>query len=122
MGMSGLKAAGDISANQFEAVKLSADMTVTSIAANTDCPVGILQNNPNAAGQAAEVAGPGERCKARYGGTVTIGQRLSVDGDGELVAVAEGTDTTRYIIAHALEAGANQEVHEVLVLTPHRAA
>lgn len=121
----GLEANADISANQFEAVKATGTTSkfrVSAITGNTDKPIGILQNNPNAAGQAAEVAGPGEVAKARYGGNVNTGDSLSVDADGELVTVTEGTDTTRYIIATALEDGANQEVRYVLVQSPHRAA
>lgn len=125
MPIPGLEANANISANQFEAVKMTGTTSkfrVSAIAANTDKPIGILQNNPNAAGQAAVVAGPGEVCKARYGGAVNAGASLSVDADGELVSVTEGSDTTRYIIAHALEDGADQEVHAVLVVTPHRAS
>ena len=125
MPIAGLEANANISANQFEAVKMTGSTSkfrVSAVTGNTDKPIGILQNNPNAAGQAAVVAGPGEVCKARYGGAVNTGDSLSVDADGELVAVVEGTDTTRYIIAIALEDGADQEVHYVLVVTRHRAS
>lgn len=121
----GLEANADISAKQFEAVKLTgttSDFRVSAIAATTDKPIGILMNEPNAAGEGATVAGPGSVTKARYGGAVNVGDSLSVDADGELVAVVEGTDTTRYIIAIALEDGADQEVHYVLVVSPHRAS
>ena len=125
MPIAGLEANANISANQFEAVQMTGTTNkfrVSAITVNTQKPIGILQNNPNAAGQGAEVAGPGEVAKARYGGTVNAGESLSVDADGELVTVVEGTDTTRYIIAQALENGADQEVHYVLVVTAHRAA
>ena len=114
----------DISAKQFEAVKMSgsASLEVGPITGTTDRPIGILIDNPNAAGQPAGVAIPGEVTKARFGGTVNEGDSLSVDADGELVAVVEGTDTTRYIIAQALEAGVDQDVKLVLVQSPHRAA
>jgi len=122
MRIPGLVAAGDISANQFEAVKLdgASPFTVTSIAAATDYPVGILQNDPDAAGEAAEVAGPGDVCKARYGGNVTAGNLLGVDTDGELVArtPAAAGGSNYSVIALALEDGADQEVHYVLVLGP----
>ena len=125
MPIAGLEANANISANQFEAVKMTGTTSkfrVSAVTGNTDKPIGILQNNPNAAGQAAVVAGPGEVCKARYGAAVNTGDSLSVDTDGELVAVVEGTDTTRYVIAIALEDGADQEVHYVLVVTRHRAS
>lgn len=120
-----LIANADISAKKFEAVKMTGttnDYRVSAIAANTDKPIGILGNAPNAAGEAATVYTCGEITKARYGGAVSVGDSLGIDADGELVAVVEGTDTTRYIIATALEDGADQEVHMVLVVTPHRAA
>lgn len=122
-GLRSLVADSDISANQFEAVKMTGEsFEVTNIGAATDKPIGILQNNPNADGQAAEVAGPGEVAKARYGGTVNAGDSLGCDADGELVATVEGTDTTIYVIATALEDGVNQDVKYVLVQSPHRAA
>ena len=119
----GLSAGADISANQFEAVRQgAADLEVRAITVNTQIPIGILQNNPNAAGQGAEVAGPGSTCKARLGGTVTRGDLLTVDGDGELVTATAGTDTTRYVIAQALQSGVDQDVVMVLVGFPARAA
>lgn len=120
MPIPGLVAAGNISANQFEAVKLSGSnpFEVTAIAATTDNAIGILQDDPDAAGEAAEVAGPGEVAKARYGGNVTAGNLLGFDADGELIArtPAAGGGNNHRIIAQALEDGANQEVHYVLVL------
>ena len=123
MPIPGLVAGADISANQFEAVQLiTTNFRVSPITVNTQRPIGILQDNPNAAGQGAEVAGPGEVAKARYGGTVTRGDALTVDADGELVLATYGTDITRFVIAIALESGVDQGVYKVLVVSPHRAA
>ena len=107
----GLMAGADISANRFEAVRLvTDDFGVRAITANTQRPIGILQNDPNAAGKAAEVAGVGSTCKARLGGTVTRGDVLTVDADGELVVVTPGTDTTLPEVAIALQSGVDQDV------------
>lgn len=127
MPIPGLEANADLSAaaQQFKAVKLTGSTSkfrVSAVAANTDKPIGILLNRPTAAGQAAEVAGPGEVCKGLLGGTVNAGDSLAPDGDGDLVAVTEGTDTTRYIIAQALEDGASGEIRYVVVQSAHRAA
>jgi len=118
----GLKAAADISAKQHEAVQLNGtDWTVAAITANTQVPIGILQNDPSAAGQAAEVAGIGSICKARVGGVVNAGDVLGPDADGELVAktpaAAGGSDF--YSIAIALQDGAaDQDLIFVLVTGP----
>ena len=128
MSIPGLEANANISANQFEAVKMTGTTSkfrVSAIAANTDRPIGILQNNPNAAGQAAEVEKPGEVCKARYGGNVNAGDLLGPDADGELVAltvITDGSAVDRYACAQALEDGADQEVHYVLAISPWLAA
>ncbi len=130
MPIPGLIADTDISANQFEAVKMKGTtekFEVAAISATTDLPIGILQNDPNAAGLAAEVAGPGEVAKARYGGNVSCGDWLVMDSDGELVASAafdvDATHVhTHFSIAIALEDGADQEVHKVLVISPSRVA
>ena len=49
-----LLAAGDLSTYQYKFVKLSADNTVTYAGAG-EAAIGVLQNKPSAAGQAARV-------------------------------------------------------------------
>ncbi len=130
MPIPGLIADGDISANQFEIMKMKGTtekFEVTAVDATTDTPIGILQNDPNAAGLAAEVAGPGEVAKARYGGSVNCGDLLVLASDAELVASATlDVDATHvhtiFSIAIALEDGADQEIHKVLVISPSRVA
>ena len=115
-------AGADISANQFEAVKMgTADNTVIAIAATTDRPVGILANDPDTSGKAAEVVVSGI-VLARYGATIARGAALGVDADGELVTLTPGSDTTRYVFCTALESGVNGDVRPVLVGYPHRGA
>ena len=107
---------------QFKGVKLSAaaDRTVLKITnANTERPIGILQNDP-ASGEAAEVAAWGV-CKAMYGDTVTRGQTLAFNNSGLLIADAEviaQTGADLHHVADALESGAVNEVHQVLLHTP----
>jgi len=130
MPIPGLIADADLSASQFEAVKMKGTtekFEIAVVSATTDLPIGILQNDPNAAGLAAEVAGPGEVAKAVYGGTVVCGDLLVIAADGNLEASAaldvDGTHVhTIFAIAIALEDGANTEIHKVLVIGPTRVA
>jgi len=113
----GLKASGTVV--QYRAVKMdSTALQVVAISnANApDRPIGILQNDP-ASGEAAEVAYCGV-CKAEYGDNVSVGDSLSLDNNGKLitdavVAAQDGVDL--YHVALALEAGADTEVHSVLL-------
>ena len=126
----GLIADADLSASQFEAMKMKGTgepFEVAVVSATTDLPIGILQNDPNVAGQAAEVAGPGGVAKAKCGGTIVAGDLLVVANDGELVASAAfDVDATHvhtiFAIAIALEDGADQEIIKVLVISPTRVA
>ncbi len=107
---------------QYRAVKLSTtvDRTVLAMSnANTERPIGILQNDP-VSGEAADVALCGI-CKAVYGGNVTRGDKLACDNDGKLITDVEvvaqnGADL--HHIAIAWENGALDEVHQVYVFAP----
>lgn len=126
----GLIADADISAKQFFAVKMKGTgepFEVAAITADTDTPIGILQNDPNAAGLAAEVASPGEVCKASMGGTVVPGNVLVIEAEGDLVASAAfDVDSTHvhtiFAVAIALENGADGEIIKVLAISPSRIA
>lgn len=118
----GLSAGSDLSAKQYHAVQLDEDFRVDAITnANApQIPVGILQNDP-VSGEAAEVAGPGSVAVAELGGTVTYGQHLVCNDDGELIAgpfeAAIGT-ADLYVVAQALQDGVDGEKIKVLVLSP----
>lgn len=120
----GMKASGDLSASQFMAVRLTGDESFDIGAitnGNAQIPIGILQNAPNADGKPAEVAGPGEQCKAELGGTVDEGNFLAPTNDGSLInAPWETSPATAdlYLIAMALEAGVDGDIIQVVVQTP----
>lgn len=105
----GLKAAADLSAAQFLAVKLSADLTV-NLAGAGEMAHAILQNKP-LLGEGAELIRLGGS-KAVLGGTVAAGDKLASDAAGKLVVAGAGN----HVIAIALEAGAVDEVCSVEVL------
>lgn len=103
-----LEAGADLSAKQFFFVSVSADGQVdpTGDGAYAD---GVLQNDPSAAGAAANVAVAG-RVKVICGGTVTRGGPVASDAAGECVNAATGD----VILGTALETGADGQVIAIL--------
>ena len=84
-------------------VKAGADSEHVAVcSAATNKSFGIVQNAPDAAEAAAEVAMPGGGGKALLGGTVVQGDLLAPDSNGALVATTTPGD--RYI-AIAMEGG-----------------
>ena len=114
----GIKANADISASLYRAVKLSS--TAWEVAAmtnaNAERPIGILQNDPDAQGKGAEVATLGV-CKAEYGGTVAVADKLACDNSGKLITDAEvsGGGTDLHHVALAIEAGVSGDIRPVYV-------
>lgn len=111
-------AAADISSSQFHAVMGSGEFGIAPITnGNAQVPIGILENDPDADGQPASVCVFGVT-RARCGGSVSAWNRLSVNNTGELIAApyeaAIGT-ADLYVIATALEDGADNEIIEVFV-------
>lgn len=106
------KAGGDLSAKQYHFVKLSADQTVVACTAITDKAIGILQNDPDAAGEDAVVAIAGTS-KLVGGAAYNYGVNIAPKADGRgQTAVA-----TQYARAHSIDTVANDgEIGEVLLL------
>lgn len=113
------RAGANISAAHQRVVKIDDDfqVNVTTNANAPEIPIGILQNDPNAAGQGASVLISGVS-RAELGGTVTAGAALSMNNDGQLIAApfeaAIGT-ADLLIFAFALEGGAVNNVIDVWV-------
>lgn len=99
-----LEAGQDFSAKQFFFVSVSADGQVdpTGDGAHAD---GVIQNDPAAAGDAANVA-IGGVVKVICGGTVTAGGPVASDAAGEAVDATTGD----IILGTALETGADGQV------------
>lgn len=104
-----LVAAGDLSAKQFCAIAVNSAGRA-AIADADDQVIGIVQNNP-AAGQAANVAYGGVS-KAKLGGTVAAGARVTSNASGEIIAAASAGDS---VIGVALNGGASGEIISILV-------
>lgn len=106
------KAAADLSANQYYFVELSAAQTVNVCNAITDVAIGVLQNDPNAAGAAATVAIEGTT-KVVAGAAIAAGAKVAPTAAGK----AQTAVTTQFPRGIALEAaGADGDVIEILLL------
>jgi len=104
----------DLSAKQYHFVKLNAANSVHVCDAATDQILGVLQNAP-ASGEAASVMILGIS-KLTASASIAVGARLSTTTAGKAVTVTNGSDTTKYVGAVALEAAsADAEVISCLV-------
>lgn len=109
------EAGGDLSSDQFKAVKLSASRKVVRCTGVTDKPIGILQNKPDASGKAAEVMCIGIS-KVNSDISLSFGDLISTQTDGQLQIVVPGTETTEFIIGQVIfDSGAAGEMAEALI-------
>ena len=82
----------DLSAYQYHFVKLTADNTVDICGAGEQA-IGILQNKPSVAGQAARVRVFGvSRFVNGTAGAIAYGVKVKSDGDGHGVAATSNKD------------------------------
>ena len=93
-----IEASADLSADQFRAVIIVAGGA--EIAGADAVIAGVLQNDPEAIGQAANVRSKGVS-KAQVGAAVARGATLATDANGDFITTATAAD----IVAIALEAG-----------------
>ncbi len=122
----GLSTLTDLSASQFLAVQLDTSnaLTVKAIAAVTNRPIGILQDNPlGATGKPvpATVAYVGITKAIAGTGGWTRGDRLGVNATGGLITLTEAIATTNncWIIAVALDSASASDIARVLLVTPY---
>jgi hypothetical protein len=115
-------AAADLSAKQFYFMELTSG-EVNACNADTDIPIGVLQNKPTA-GQSAEVVVLGST-KICADAAITEGALIGTSADGQAEAKVIGTDTTKYVCGRALEAASGVGIifqAEVNCISPFRAA
>jgi len=103
-------AAADYSAKQYYAMKVSADGTITIASAATDALVGTLLNEPKS-GEMGQIAMSGTS-KGFAGGTVAIGDKLTADAAGKLIATTTANDS---VIGVALESAVASDIFEYAV-------
>lgn len=112
------RAAGDLSAKQYYAVKLSTSNDEdVAIAGAGEVAIGILSNTP-IDNELADVTVFGTT-KAKVGASVTRGNFLKVTTDGSLIPVASDKD---YYVARALTGAAIGDIIPVLVAPGYYAA
>jgi hypothetical protein len=108
-----LVAAADLSAKQYTFVKLNSSGQAAACAAATDKPIGILQNAPTSGQECEIVVSGGSKVKA--GGTLDEGNSVGTDSNGAAVALAQGTDTTKYVVGQALLPAVSGEIATVII-------
>lgn len=107
------KAAGDLSANQYQFVRWS-DADTVNISSHDAAEdwVGVLQNKPNAAGRSATVQYAGET-KIMASGNLTVNDLITTNGSGRATAATSGD----MVMGRVLEtAGADGDIVRMLIL------
>lgn len=103
-----LEAGQDLSAKQFFFVSMSSDGQIDPTGDGA-AAIGVVQNDPNAAGKAATVC-IGGVTKVSAGGTVAAGAAVASDAAGECVTAASGD----VILGTCLKGGADGEIITIL--------
>jgi hypothetical protein len=105
-----LPAAADLSAQQYRCMTVNASGQA-AVANATALVVGILQNDPGAAGQPATVAYAGAS-KAVAGASITAGARVTADANGAVIPAAAAGDP---VLGVALSNAASGDIIPVLI-------
>ena len=110
------EAGGDLSAGQFKFVALAADGQV-DLAGDGAQAIGVLYNEPDAAGKAATVVMTG-KVIVEAGASVTAGDSVASDTDGNCVTAA----TDAVIMGYALEDAVDGQVFAIELIQGGNAA
>ena len=98
-------AGADLSALQYTFVKLNSSGQVVAVAAATDLPIGVLQNNPTSGTEASVLIVGGTKIKASAAATLGTTLNFGTSSVGRAANLAV-TDTTKYVLGVYLEAPA----------------
>ena len=111
------EAGGDLSAAQFKFVTLESDGQVDlANSAGENC-IGVLLNNPDAAGKAATVAISG-KVMVEAGGTIAAGAAVATDAAGDAVTASTGN----IVMGYATEAGVDGQIIAIELIQGGNAA
>ena len=116
----GAQAGADLSANQYKALRFDSTerQFIVVSDANAQKPIGIQQDDPNASGQAIDIAVTGI-AKWECGGTVSYGDSLACNDAGEAITDVEvASGANLHHLGYALEAGVDGDIIDVLLHTP----
>lgn len=106
-----LEAGGDLSAGQFRFVEIASDGQVDLVSSAGGNAIGVLQNDPDAAGKAATVGYAG-RAKIVIGtGDIVTGNVVQSDASGEAILAT----TADQVLGRCLVGGSAGELCEVLL-------
>ena len=98
-------AGADLSALQYTFVKLNSAGAVVAVAAATDVPIGVLQNNPTSGTEASVLIMGGTKIVASAAATLGTALNFGTSATGKAATLAV-TDTTKYVLGVYLEAPA----------------
>jgi hypothetical protein len=118
-----LVAGADLSALQYTFVKIDSSGLAVACSSATDIPIGVLQNAP-ISGQEAEVLIVGGT-KIVAGAAIGEGAQIGTGTTGKAVALAAGTDSTKYVVGTLItESAADGNIVTAVIngANPHRAA
>jgi len=110
------EAGGDLSAGQFKFVALAADGQVDLAGDGVDA-VGVLYNEPDAAGKAATVVVTG-KVIVEAGAAITTGDAIASNAAGEAITAATGDIVKGY----ALEDGVDGQIIAIELVNGGNAA
>lgn len=95
---------------QYLFVGINSSGQAAKIASQGADAVGVLQDNPGAAGRVGNVA-IGGICKVMAGDTIAAGNKLTTGADGRAEVAATGD----FVIGWAISAGADGEIIDMLL-------
>lgn len=108
------KAAADLSALRYTAVKLDSNGNAVAATAVTDQILGFLQNAP-VTNDSAEVylRTGGGTCKAKAGAAYAVGAKLVIDSSGRVTTTGNATAGNEIVAIAQEAAGAANQICEV---------
>lgn len=106
-----LLAASDLSSSQYKAVKVDSSGTVAACGAAENA-IGFLHNTP-VSGAVCEIATFGGGARAKAGGTITAGDQLETDSNGDVIVA---TGAAENIVAYAVESAVDNDIFQIIPL------
>ena len=106
------EAGEDLSAAQFHFVTLEADGQVDLADADAENCIGVLLNNPDAAGKAATVVVSG-RVLVEAGGAITAGDAVATNNAGEAIELTASASATAVTMGYAVEDAVDGQIFTI---------